>query len=81
MKNRYIPLLLALALTACQDDNIIPEALVVSDCMSFNILAPGLQTKVSDNAFEASDVIGLYVTDYVDDFYVHRNTFGYQCYE
>ena len=67
MKNRYIPLLLALALTACQDDNIIPEALVVSDCMSFNILAPGLQTKVSDNAFEASDVIGLYVTDYVDD--------------
>lgn len=67
MKKRYIPLLLALALTACQEDNIIPEAPVVSDCMSFNILAPGLQTKVSDNAFEASDVIGLYVTDYVDD--------------
>ena len=67
MKNRYIPLLLALALTACQEDNIIPEAPVVSDCMSFNILAPGLQTKVSDNAFEASDVIGLYVTDYVND--------------
>ena len=67
MKKRYIPLLLALALTACQEDNIIPEAPVVSDCMSFNILGPGLQTKVSDNAFEASDVIGLYVTDYVDD--------------
>lgn len=67
MKNRYIPLLLALALTACQEDNIIPEAPIVSDCMSFNILGPGLQTKVSDNAFEASDVIGLYVTDYVDD--------------
>ena len=34
--------------------------------MSFNVLAPGIKTKVSNNAFEASDMIGLYVTDYVD---------------
>lgn len=34
--------------------------------MSFNVLAPGVKTKVSNNAFEASDMIGLYVTDYVD---------------
>ena len=68
MKKIYTPLLLlALALTACQEGNITPEAQAVSDEMSFNVLAPGLQTKVADNAFEISDVIGLYVTDYVDE--------------
>ena len=68
MKKIYTPLLLlALALTACQEGNITPEVQVVSDEMSFNVLAPGLQTKVADNAFEISDVIGLYVTDYVDE--------------
>lgn len=66
MKKIYIPLLLALALTACQEGNITPESPVVSDQMSFNILSPGAQTKVSNNAFEASDVIGIYVTDYAD---------------
>ena len=34
--------------------------------MSFNVLAPGVKTKVSNNAFEISDMIGLYVTDYAD---------------
>ena len=66
MKHIYKPFLLALAITACQEGNITPEAAVVSDEMSFNILAPGLQTKVANNAFEASDMIGLYVTDYVN---------------
>ncbi len=68
MKKIYTPLLLlALALIACQEGNITPEAHVVSDEMSFNVLVPGLQTKVADNAFETSDVIGLYVTDYADE--------------
>ena len=67
MKKIYIPFLLTLALTACQEGNITPESPVISDKMSFNVLAPGLQTKVSGNAFEASDVIGLYVTDYADE--------------
>ena len=35
--------------------------------MSFNILGPGTQTKVTGNAFDALDEIGLYVTDYVDN--------------
>ncbi len=34
--------------------------------MSFNVLAPGAVTKVTGNAFDALDQIGLYVTDYVD---------------
>lgn len=59
-------LFLTLALTACQEENITPELSGVSDQMSFNVLAPGVKTKVSNNAFEASDMIGLYVTDYVD---------------
>ena len=67
MKHIYKSFLLALAITACQEGNITPEVAVVSDEMSFNILAPGLQTKVANNAFEASDVIGLYVTDYVNE--------------
>lgn len=58
---------MALAFTACQEGNITLEAPVISDEMFFNVLAPGLQTKVADNAFEASDVIGLYVTDYADE--------------
>jgi hypothetical protein len=67
MKKISISLLLALALTACNEGNITPEVVAVSDNMSFNVLAPGLKTKVADNAFEESDVIGLYVTDYIDD--------------
>ena len=59
-------LFLTLALAACQEENITPELSGVNDQMSFNVLAPGIKTKVSNNAFEASDMIGLYVTDYVD---------------
>ena len=66
MKKRYIPLL-ALALTACQEGDMTPEVSGVSDQMSFNILGPGTQTKVTGNAFDALDEIGLYVTDYVDN--------------
>lgn len=66
MKKIYIPLLLAV-LTACQEGNITPEVQVVSDEMSFDVLAPGLHTKVTNDLFEMSDVIGLYVTDYVDN--------------
>lgn len=66
MKKIYIPLLLAV-LAACQEGNVTPEAPVVSDEMSFDVLAPGLHTKVTNDLFETSDVIGLYVTDYVDD--------------
>ena len=67
MKKIHISFLLALAVTACQEGNITPEVPAQSDQMSFNILAPGLQTKVTNNAFEEFDVIGLYVTDYVYD--------------
>lgn len=62
-----MPFLLALAAVACQEGNITPESPVVSNEMSFDILAPGVQTKVANNAFEATDVIGLYVTDYVNE--------------
>ena len=65
MKKIYIPLL-ALALTACQEGNITLD-LAISGEMSFNVLAPGAATKVTGNAFDAMDKIGLYVTDYVDD--------------
>ena len=65
MKKTYIPLL-ALALAACQEGNITPD-IATNGEMSFNVLAPGTVTKVTGNAFDALDEIGLYVTDYVDD--------------
>ena len=58
-------LFLTLAIAACQEENITPE-IATNGEMSFNVLAPGVKTKVSNNTFEASDMIGLYVTDYVD---------------
>lgn len=67
MKKIYIPFLLALAVTACQEGNITPQAPAINDQMSFNVLVPGIQTKVTNDAFEATDVIGLYVTDYADE--------------
>lgn len=67
MKKIYIPFLLALAVTACQEGNITPQVPAISDQMSFNVLVPGIQTKVTNDAFEATDVIGLYVTDYADE--------------
>ena len=67
MKKIYIPFLLTLVLTACQEGTITPEAPTISNEMVFNVLVPGIQTKVINDAFEATDVIGLYVTDYVDE--------------
>ena len=65
MKKIYIPLL-ALAFTSCQEGNITPD-IATNGEMSFNVLGPGTQTKVTGNAFDALDEIGLYVTDYVDN--------------
>lgn len=65
MKKIYIPLL-ALALAACQEGNITPD-IATNGEMSFTVLGPGTQTKVTGNAFDALDEIGLYVTDYVDN--------------
>ena len=65
MKKTYIPFL-ALALAACQEGNITPD-IATNGEMSFNVLGPGTQTKVTGNAFDALDEIGLYVTDYVDN--------------
>lgn len=58
-------LFVAFALTACQKGG--PAEKVNPDVMTFNIMAPGAQTKVSNETFENDDVIGVYVTDYVDD--------------
>lgn len=66
MKKIYIPFLLAFTITACQEGTITPD-LATSSEMSFNVLAPCAATKVTGDAFEAMDEIGLYVTDYVDD--------------
>lgn len=66
MKTKYISLLLTLALTACQEGNITPDTATNGE-MSFKVLAPGAVTKVTGNAFDSMDQIGLYVTDYVDE--------------
>ena len=58
-------ILLALALTACQE-NKIESTPVHDDVMKFNLITPWAKTKVNAQGFEASDNIGLYVTDYVD---------------
>ena len=58
---------MALALTACQSNTIEPEGAVHDNVMRFNLIGPNVQTKVSAGAFEASDQIGLYVTDYVNE--------------
>ena len=66
MKKIYSFILFAvLALTACQKSG--PAETVNPDVMTFNVMAPGAQTKVSNEAFDKDDVIGVYVTDYVDD--------------
>ena len=67
MKRIYIPLLMALAFTACQSNTVEPEAAVHDNVMRFNLVGPYAQTKVSAGAFEAADQIGLYVTDYVNE--------------
>ena len=67
MKRIYIPLLMALTFTSCQENAVAPATPVVDDVMRFNLVAPGAQTKVSAGTFETADQIGLYVVDYVDD--------------
>ena len=67
MKRIYIPLLMALAFSSCQENAVELVTPVVDDVMRFNLVAPGVQTKVSAGTFETADQIGLYVADYVDD--------------
>ena len=67
MKKIYIPFLLALALTACQENTVESMTPVVDNIMHFNLVGPDVQTKVSSGLFETADQIGLYVTDYVDN--------------
>lgn len=67
MKRIYIPLILVLAATACQDKAIEPTLPADDGIMRINIVGPGAQTKVSSEAFEAADQIGLYVTDYANE--------------
>lgn len=67
MKRLYIStLILVLIASACQD---IAEPLApVSDgTMEFNLIAPGVKTKAFGDKFIASDEIGIYVTDYVNE--------------
>ena len=54
-------------MTACQKGDVTHDLSVISEHMSFSVQAPGHMTKLTDNAFEALDAIGLYVTDYADD--------------
>ena len=67
MKRIYIPLLIALAFTACQDNTVESDAPIHDNVMRFNLVGPDVQTKVSAGAFEAADQIGVYVTDYVNE--------------
>ena len=61
-----ISIFLVLMATSCQEGHIEQEVPVTTGEMTFDVLAPGASTKVSDNVFEASDKIGIYVTDYLD---------------
>ena len=68
MKNIYrSALILALAFTACQEEIQQPFSSICDDEMGFNLIVPGAKTRVSESGFEASDKIGLFVTDWVDD--------------
>ena len=54
-------------LTSCQKDGGTAETALPQGAMSFNVLSPGVQTKVSGSAFESGDRAGLFVTDYADN--------------
>ena len=58
-------LALALILASCQQDDWSADTQSNGE-MSFNILSPNA-TRVANDAFEADDQLGLYVTDYADD--------------
>ena len=68
MKKKCITILsLALAMVACQEKSLDKGFLDTGKEMLFNVQIPSVQTKVMADVFEESDVIGLYVTDYLDD--------------
>lgn len=62
----FVILTAAGILTACQKDSGTAETALPQGAMSFNVLSPGVQTKVSGSAFESGDRAGLFVTDYAD---------------
>ena len=62
---KYITLVL-LAAISCQENTVDPT-LVYDNIMRFNLTAPCVATKVTADGFEATDYIGLYVADYVND--------------
>lgn len=66
MKKLYIVCLAVLA-ASCQERPLDHTQPLGNGEMSFNVRTPGPQTKVTEDSFEASDVIGLYVTDYADE--------------
>ena len=63
----FVILTAAGILTACQKDSGTAETALPQGAMSFNVLSPGVQTKVSGSAFESGDRAGLFVTDYADN--------------
>ena len=67
MKKLYIVCLAVLAAASCQERPLDHTQPLENGEMSFNVRTPGPQTKVTEDSFEASDVIGLYVTDYVNE--------------
>ncbi len=67
MKRVYISILsvLALGMVSCEQSDFGMEPGAGNE-MFFKVTASGVHTRVADNAFEASDKVGLYVTDYAD---------------
>lgn len=61
-----IAFLVAASLIACQKEKTISPVVEYPSEMNFNILSPGIQTKVNGTGFENGDRIGVFVTDYVD---------------
>ena len=51
-----------LALTSCQDKVTAAEEQVNPNIMTFDIAYPGQQTRVTGNAFESGDRVGLFIT-------------------
>ena len=68
MKRIFITSLALLAIfTSCENQEV-EQNTSVADCeMKFNVIAPGAKTKVTGNAFDKNDKVGLYVTDYLND--------------
>ena len=60
-------LLAAAFISACQKDSPTGSIAESPREMSFSVLSPGAQTKVSGSTFETGDKIGIFVTDYADE--------------